>query len=109
MTAFLDRLVLVAFVVLIQICAFSTAHLVPFAATKTPENNRPERQISPELFDSLGELARINDIAYCIGTTGVQKPFECLSHCREFQGFKLIDVRLHRPFLLTYSAKLMGS
>ena len=49
--------------------------------------------ISAELFNSLEELSRLVDISYCVGTTGVQNPFECLSHCNEFQGFELVTVR----------------
>ena len=47
--------------------------------------------ISPELFVSLEELARIVDISYCVGTTGIHKPFECASRCHEFQGFELVE------------------
>lgn len=49
-------------------------------------------EISEELFGSLEELARIVDVAYCVGTTEVRKPFKCLSHCSEFQGFELVTV-----------------
>jgi pimeloyl-ACP methyl ester carboxylesterase len=48
------------------------------------------RNISQALFYSLEELARIVDIAYCVGSTGIQKPFRCLSRCEDFQGFELV-------------------
>jgi hypothetical protein len=48
--------------------------------------------VSLQLFAELEELARIVDIAYCIGTTGVHPPFECASHCSDFKGFQLVDV-----------------
>lgn len=32
-----------------------------------------DRAISPHLFSELEELARIVDISYCVGTSGVQK------------------------------------
>lgn len=48
--------------------------------------------ISIALFDSLEELARIVDISYCVGTTGIQKPFQCVSRCSEFEGFDLVTV-----------------
>lgn len=51
-----------------------------------------QKQDTSELFDSLEESARLVDISYCIGTTGIQKPFECLSHCNEFKGFELVTV-----------------
>lgn len=50
------------------------------------------RNISRSLFESLEELARIVDIAYCVGSSGIQKPFQCLSRCKEFEGFELVTV-----------------
>lgn len=50
------------------------------------------RQISPALFAELEELARLVDIAYCVGNTGVHKPFRCLNHCADFKQFELIRV-----------------
>lgn len=51
------------------------------------------RPISARLFGELEELARVVDIAYCVGTTGIQKPFLCASRCQDFNHFKLITVR----------------
>ncbi|KAJ5585311.1 uncharacterized protein N7459_005111 [Penicillium hispanicum] len=45
--------------------------------------------VSSELFKSLEELSRLVDVSYCVGTTGVQEPFECLSHCAEFPDLEL--------------------
>lgn len=53
--------------------------------------NEP-RHVSNELFDSLEELSRLVDIAYCVGTSGVQQPFQCLSHCAEFPNLELVTV-----------------
>jgi len=50
-------------------------------------------EVSQAVFESLEELARIVDISYCIGTTGIQKPFKCLSRCSDFEGFELVTVR----------------
>ena len=51
-------------------------------------NNAP---ISFELFSSLEELARIVDISYCVGTSGIHHPFTCLSRCAEFApAFELV-------------------
>jgi len=47
--------------------------------------------VSIELFAELEELARIVDISYCVGMTGIQKPFECLGRCGEFEGYELVD------------------
>lgn len=48
--------------------------------------------ISEPLFSSLEELARLVDISYCVSTTGIQEPFECLSHCAEFPDLELVTV-----------------
>jgi hypothetical protein len=52
--------------------------------------------ISQKLFWELEELARIVDIAYCVGTAGlgIQKPFSCASRCgdRDFETFELVTV-----------------
>lgn len=50
------------------------------------------RPVSNELYDSLEELSRLVDISYCVGTSGVQKPFQCLSHCAEFPNLELVTV-----------------
>lgn len=55
--------------------------------------------ISPSLFESLEELARIVDIAYCVGSTGIQKPFKCLSRCSEFEAFELVTTWNTGPLL----------
>ena|SRR5436190_22718900 len=54
------------------------------------------RKVSRELFSSLEELARIVDITYCVGTTGIYKPFRCAGRCREFEGFELVTVSTTR-------------
>jgi len=50
--------------------------------------------ISSELFNSLEELSRIVDISYCVSTTGIQEPFQCLSHCSEFPNLELVTVSI---------------
>lgn len=57
------------------------------------------REISQRTFDSLEELARIVDISYCVGTTGIQKPFKCLSRCSDFEGFELVTTWNTGPLL----------
>lgn len=53
-------------------------------ATETPAPG-----VSTSLFASLERLARLVDISYCIGTTGISKPFDCLSRCTEFPNVTL--------------------
>lgn len=50
------------------------------------------RPIPEETYNSLDELARVVDVAYCVGSTGLRKPFQCLSHCSDLKGFELITV-----------------
>lgn len=51
-----------------------------------------KKHVSTDLFNSLEELSRLVDISYCVGTTGVQQPFQCLSHCIEFPDLELVTV-----------------
>jgi len=63
------------------------------ASTQTPLSASTSlRNVSTELFAELEELARLVDISYCVGTTGIQKPFACASRCAEFKGFGLVKV-----------------
>lgn len=55
--------------------------------------------VSETLFESLEELARIVDISYCVGSTGIQKPFKCLSRCSNFEGFELVTTWNTGPLL----------
>ena len=63
----------------------------------TPQLQMPLRQddsgavsISTSLFGDFERLARLVDIAYCIGTTGISKPFDCVSRCDEFPTLSLV-------------------
>lgn len=47
--------------------------------------------VSVRLFAELERLARLVDISYCIGTTGVSKPFNCASRCSEFPTLSLAN------------------
>jgi triacylglycerol lipase len=59
----------------------------------TAQNEK--ENVSRDVFNSLEELSRLVDISYCVGTTGVQQPFRCLSRCSEFPDFELITVSAH--------------
>ncbi|XWW93132.1 hypothetical protein V2A60_001061 [Cordyceps javanica] len=50
---------------------------------------RQTSSVSAGLFASLERLARLVDISYCIGSTGISKPFNCLSRCTEFPNVTL--------------------
>ncbi|KAG5984982.1 hypothetical protein E4U54_006079 [Claviceps lovelessii] len=55
--------------------------------------------ISTSLFAELERLARLVDISYCVGNTGVRKPFQCLSRCKEFPEL-LLETTWSTGFLL---------
>lgn len=57
------------------------------------------REVTADLFESLEELARIVDISYCVGSTGIQKPFQCLGRCSDFSGFELVTTWNTGPLL----------
>ncbi|KAK3116281.1 hypothetical protein LTR53_003533 [Teratosphaeriaceae sp. CCFEE 6253] len=61
-----------------------------------------ERNLSVALFTELEELARIVDIAYCVGltSTGIYKPFSCLSRCSDFPRFDLVTTWNTGPLLI---------
>lgn len=47
------------------------------------------RGVSLPFFASLERLARLVDITYCVGMTGVSPPFSCASRCKDFPSLQL--------------------
>lgn len=45
--------------------------------------------ISPSVFTDIERLARLVDITYCVGTSGIYQPFTCASRCKEFPNLRL--------------------
>ncbi|KAI9650112.1 hypothetical protein NHQ30_000125 [Ciborinia camelliae] len=72
---------------------FSASHVQSFAPPNSAQHpsTHDDAIISLPLFHSLEELARLVDISYCVGTSGIAKPFKCASRCDEFPGYELID------------------
>ncbi|EKV08537.1 Extracellular triacylglycerol lipase, putative [Penicillium digitatum] len=66
------------------------SHLLLYICFLSLVTARNEKHISTDLFNSLEELSRLVDISYCVGTTGVQQPFQCLSRCDEFPDLELV-------------------
>src|SRR5690349_18726795 len=64
-----------------------------------PPSTVNSAEISQSLFETLEELARIVDISYCVGTSGIRKPFKCLSRCSDFEGFDLVTTWNTGPLL----------
>ncbi|PHH72425.1 hypothetical protein CDD80_4549 [Ophiocordyceps camponoti-rufipedis] len=52
------------------------------------------------LHNDLSRLAHLADIAYCVGTTGITKPFHCLSHCPLFPSLTLLTTWHTGPLLI---------
>lgn len=46
--------------------------------------------VSAPFFASLERSARLVDITYCVGTTGISPPFSCASRCRDFPSLRLV-------------------
>ena len=76
-------------------CLGSVIPQIPIGTSSLSATNA---NISVELFNDLEELSRLVDISYCVGLTGVgiQKPFQCASHCSDFENFELVTVCLER-------------
>lgn len=68
-------------------------------ASQAQSQPSQDRKVSYALFDELEELSRIVDIAYCVGTSGIYKPFSCISRCHDFPGFELVDTWNTGPLL----------
>ncbi|UNI15147.1 Feruloyl esterase [Purpureocillium takamizusanense] len=47
--------------------------------------------VSVPFFADLERLSRLVDISYCVGNTGVHKPFQCVSRCKDFPGLSLVN------------------
>ncbi|KAM5449383.1 putative feruloyl esterase [Microsporum audouinii] len=57
------------------------------------------RQVSKALFEELEELAKIVDIAYCVGNWGITEPFSCPGLCEQFPDFELVKTWNTGPLL----------
>ncbi|KAH6604661.1 triacylglycerol lipase [Trichoderma cornu-damae] len=66
--------------------AASIGHQQEPLGTKEPAS---ASSIPVSLFASLERLARLVDVSYCLGTSGIRKPFECISRCNEFPNLTL--------------------
>lgn len=61
----------------------------PISYTNADDVEVSTNRISSSLFSSLERFARLVDIAYCVGTSGIYQPFTCASRCKEFPNLQL--------------------
>ncbi|KAL1839246.1 hypothetical protein VTJ49DRAFT_1724 [Mycothermus thermophilus] len=54
-----------------------------------PAPQASEPGVSLPFFASLERAARLVDITYCVGTTGISPPFSCVSRCKDFPSLHL--------------------
>lgn len=78
---------------ILAVIGTTAASYVQEAPLQNPIVGDNSKNVSVKLFMELEELARLVDISYCVGNTGVWKPFQCASRCDDFPGYELADVR----------------
>lgn len=61
----------------------------PISLRSGHDDDLSTRSVSPAFFTDLERLARLVDIAYCVGTSGIYQPFSCASRCKEFPNLRL--------------------
>lgn len=61
----------------------------PISRRPGHDDDLSTRSVSPAFFTDLERLARLVDIAYCVGTSGIYQPFSCASRCKEFPNLRL--------------------
>jgi hypothetical protein len=90
-------------ILLLAVFAAASAHGDHQVQEQVPllQHALTNRSVSPDLFTELEELARIVDISYCVGLTslGINKPFSCLSRCKDFPKFELVTTWNTGPLL----------
>jgi hypothetical protein len=90
-----DMVLLLPYLLLLSSVAVGIASSSPIAEppqipTADQQNGRPNASVSIRLFASLERLSRLVDITYCVGTTGLTRPFDCASRCRDFPTLGLV-------------------
>ena len=82
------------FPILLALAAFAAASAISHPRQTVSAGAPLGGNITQEVFDDLEELARIVDITYCVGmlNTGIESPFKCLSFCKDFPDFELVEM-----------------
>ena len=79
---------------LFPLLAAHSAIATPFTPSSqhplgSPPPGPSPKTVSLPFFASLERLARLVDITYCVGTSGISKPFSCASRCNDFPTLHL--------------------
>lgn len=89
----LNTIAVLHFFAALVVALLSEAETISF---QRPISSQPDSHgdlstlsISPAFFSDLERLARLVDITYCVGTSGVYKPFTCASRCKDFPQLEL--------------------
>ncbi|PKS06410.1 hypothetical protein jhhlp_007158 [Lomentospora prolificans] len=86
--------ILTTIISLLSLRALALAEAVPGVRhgqqRLTDDSGSGDGGIPIPLFASLERMSRLVDIAYCVGTSGVSKPFSCVSRCKDFPSLTLI-------------------
>lgn len=61
----------------------------PISSPSSDDGYARASSVSTAFFASLERFARLVDITYCVGTTGISPPFSCASRCKEFPDLRL--------------------
>lgn len=64
-------------------------HQRPISSPLSEDGYAGANSVSTGFFASLERFARLVDITYCVGTTGISPPFSCASRCKEFPELRL--------------------
>ncbi|EQL02008.1 hypothetical protein G6O67_002408 [Ophiocordyceps sinensis] len=83
-------MVLLAPLLLTQLPVSAVAGTAQQGIDTHPAPSWRSTSISTPLFEDLERLSRLVDISYCVGNTGVRRPFECLSRCSDFPELSLV-------------------
>jgi pimeloyl-ACP methyl ester carboxylesterase len=61
----------------------------PISCPSSDDECAGANSVSTAFFASLERFARLVDITYCVGNTGISPPFSCASRCNEFPELRL--------------------
>lgn len=91
----LTILTFLALLIVVLVALFSNAETISFQRpTPRPVSDNDNKKasifsVSSTFFSEIERLARLVDISYCVGTSGIYQPFSCASRCKDFPNLRL--------------------